>query len=242
MLAMGEKKMHRAVRTGGLTLSVRDSRRDMYLSCTMTSNNSGWEKGWFYLHNDDAGLPSYTRKVLKKKPDAWMYRVSSPARQRRLEPLTNAISQLANVGLTVASVIANFHHQWIIPLMEREFLIYWMIEAANPMSLARSQFLEEPLTQGYATTRAMRVVNPKAVQNRDHDLWSFAMLPDASQVSNVPSPFALFISVFGLTVVAQRQGWVSMPPCRIRQRLRMRRRARGSGLPPIGGNSHRPRR
>jgi hypothetical protein len=49
----------------------------------------------------------------------WVYGVSPPVRQRRLEPLTNAISQLANSRLGVASVIANFHHRQIIPLMER---------------------------------------------------------------------------------------------------------------------------
>jgi hypothetical protein len=57
--------------------------------------------------------------VLKEKPDVWVYGVSPPVRQRRLEPLTNAISQLANSRLGVASVIANFHHRQIIPLMER---------------------------------------------------------------------------------------------------------------------------
>jgi hypothetical protein len=76
----------------------------------------------------------------------------TPVRQRRLEPLTNAISQLANAELTVASVIANFHHQRIIPLMERELLIFEMSDTANPVSLASLWLLEEPLAQGYAAT------------------------------------------------------------------------------------------
>jgi hypothetical protein len=38
----------------------------------------------------------------------------------------------------VASIIANFHHQWIIPLKERELCIFEMSDAANPTSLARS--------------------------------------------------------------------------------------------------------
>jgi hypothetical protein len=42
----------------------------------MTSNNSYWEKGWFYLRNDGAGLPPYTGKVLKEKPTTWAYGVS----------------------------------------------------------------------------------------------------------------------------------------------------------------------
>jgi hypothetical protein len=49
-------------------------------------------------------------------------------------------------------------------------------------------------------------VNPKAVQNSDDHLWSFAMLPDVDQVSTIPSPFAFLISVFGLTATVWWQG------------------------------------
>jgi hypothetical protein len=73
----------------------------------------------------------------------------TPVRQRRLEPLTNAISQLANAELTVASIIANFHHQRIIPLMERELLIFEMSDTANPV-------LGEPVVAGRAARPGVR--------------------------------------------------------------------------------------
>jgi hypothetical protein len=57
MLATPEARVRRAVRTDGLTISLRDSRKEFYMSCTMTSNNAEWEQGWFYLRNDGAGLP-----------------------------------------------------------------------------------------------------------------------------------------------------------------------------------------
>jgi hypothetical protein len=88
---MDERGTRQAVHAGGLTLVLRDTRRELYLLCTMTSNNTEWEKGWFYLRNDGASLPPYTGKVLKKKPDAWVHGVSPPFRQRRLESLTNAL-------------------------------------------------------------------------------------------------------------------------------------------------------
>jgi hypothetical protein len=69
-LAMGEKGTRRAVCDGGLTLAMRDTRKELYPLCTMTSNNADWEKGWFYLHNDGVGLPPYTGKVLMGKTDA----------------------------------------------------------------------------------------------------------------------------------------------------------------------------
>jgi hypothetical protein len=81
----------RAVHTGGLMLALRDTRKELYMPCTMTSNNTEREKGWFYLRNDGVGLPPYTGKVLREKPDAWVHGVSPPSRQRRLEFLTNAL-------------------------------------------------------------------------------------------------------------------------------------------------------
>jgi hypothetical protein len=119
----------------------------------MTSNNMDWEKGWFYLRNDGAGLPPYIEKVLMGKTDAWRHDVSPPSRQRRLESLTTALRHLADTGLGAASIIANFHHRRIVPLMERELCIFEMSDAANPVSLARSRLLQECLLKEYAATR-----------------------------------------------------------------------------------------
>jgi hypothetical protein len=52
-----EPKTHRAVRAGGVTIAVRETRRELYIPCTMTSNNAEWERGWFYLCNDEPSLP-----------------------------------------------------------------------------------------------------------------------------------------------------------------------------------------
>jgi hypothetical protein len=56
-LATGETRVRRAVRGGGLTFALWDTRKELYPPCTMTSNNAKWERGWFYLRNDSAGLP-----------------------------------------------------------------------------------------------------------------------------------------------------------------------------------------
>jgi hypothetical protein len=56
-LATGEAWVHRGVHAGGLTLAMRGSRKELYPTCTMTSNNADWEKGWFYICNVSTGLP-----------------------------------------------------------------------------------------------------------------------------------------------------------------------------------------
>jgi hypothetical protein len=113
------------------------------------------------------------------KPDAWLHGVSLASRQQRLESLTTTLRRLADAGLGVASIIANFHHRRIVPLIERELCIFEMSDAANPMSLACSQLLEERLLKEYAATRARCAINPKMVPHSDDNLWSFVMLPDA---------------------------------------------------------------
>jgi hypothetical protein len=142
-LTMGEARTYRAVRASVLTLVLRDTSKELYPPCTMTSNNMDWEKGWFYLRNDGASLPPYTGKLLMAKTDAWHHGVSPPARQQRLESLLTALRHLADDGLGAASIIANFHHQRIVPLMERELCIFKMSDAANPVSLVRSWLLQD---------------------------------------------------------------------------------------------------
>ena len=70
--------MRRPVRAGGLTLRVREARKDLYIPCTMTPNNPDWDKAWFYLRNDNGRLPVYNGKILTARPESWMHGVSPP--------------------------------------------------------------------------------------------------------------------------------------------------------------------
>jgi hypothetical protein len=56
-LSTPEPRVRRAVCAGGMSILLRESRRELYIPCTMTSNNAEWEWGWFYLRNDEPGLP-----------------------------------------------------------------------------------------------------------------------------------------------------------------------------------------
>jgi hypothetical protein len=128
--------VRRAVRAGGVSVSLRETRKELYIPCTMTSNNDEWERGWFYLRNDEPGLPPFTGKVLKEKADSWWHGVSPSSRQERLESALIALKNLADAGLGAASVLTNLHHRRIIPLMERRLRIFEMSDAADPVALA----------------------------------------------------------------------------------------------------------
>jgi hypothetical protein len=56
-LSTTELRTRHAVRAGGMSLTVRGQRKDDYIPCMMTTNNTDWERGWFYLRNTEPGLP-----------------------------------------------------------------------------------------------------------------------------------------------------------------------------------------
>ena len=62
--------------------------------------------------------------------------------QPRLKVLTDALQRLARKGLTAPAVIANFHRQRVIPLMERRLAIFELTpEAAAEGSRMSSELL-----------------------------------------------------------------------------------------------------
>jgi hypothetical protein len=135
-LTTPEPKIRHAVRAGGMTIVLRNTRKEFYIPCMMTSNNVEWERGWFYLRNDSASLSSYSGKVLMEKADSWHHGVSPSSHQTRLDSLLTALKALADDGLTAGCVLANLHHRRIVPLMERPLRIYEMHEDADPIALA----------------------------------------------------------------------------------------------------------
>jgi hypothetical protein len=192
------------VRAGGVTIAVRETRRELYIPCTMTSNNAEWERGRFYLRNDEPGLPPWTGKVVKEKADSWWHGLSPSSRQDRLDSASKALKVLADAGLTAASVLANLHHRRIVPLMERRLRIFEMHEEADPVALAQSRLLPDLLLQKYAATRARRAVNLRAMRIDDTALWAFTMLPEGPLVSRVPTPLRSFgswsiVMIWGFT-------------------------------------------
>jgi hypothetical protein len=104
------------------------------------------------------------------------------------------LQRLADTGLGAASVITNFHHQRIVPLMERELRIFEMSNTANSTSLARSRLLQDCLLLEYTATRARHAISLNSVSHSDDDLWSFVMLPDTPAVSAALLPPRALVS------------------------------------------------
>jgi hypothetical protein len=179
-----EQRTRHAVRAGGMSLALRAQYKDDYIPCTMTTNNAGWERGWFYLRNAEPGLPPYTGLVLRERPDSWSHCMSPASHWRRLDSLLAALRNLAGRGLTAATVLAFLHHRQVVPLMERPLRIFEMTETANPVALARSRILPSPLLREYAATRVRSAVDTRSLRS-DRSLWDLKMLPTGPLVSRI---------------------------------------------------------
>jgi hypothetical protein len=72
----------RTARIGCANLRTKQGRNDDYIPVMLTSSNSGWHKGWFYLRKDpECALPSYTGCSIAKRRGTRL--VAPPRRSRR---------------------------------------------------------------------------------------------------------------------------------------------------------------
>jgi len=110
--------------------------------------------------------------------------VSPQSKQAKLEVLTNALQCLARKELTAAAIIANFHQQRVIPLMERKLPIFELTLEAPYEGSRTSNVL---LPHNVATRRAKSVV-AEFPDNPD-DLWKIKMRPEAGYISVVSLSF-----------------------------------------------------
>ena len=102
----------------------------------------------------------------------------APAQQPKLEVLTDALAHLAKKGLMAAAVIANFHRQRVIPLMERALPIFKLTPGTQASG---SRMVVELLSR---TTTARRARYAVAEFPHDpEDLWRIKMRPEPGYIS-----------------------------------------------------------
>ena len=114
--------------------------------------------------------------------------MSLQAQQAKLEVLTDALAHLAKKGLTAAAVIANFHRQRVIPLMESALLIFKLTPGTQASG---SRTAVELLPRNTAARRARYAV--AEFPHDPEDLWRIKMRPETGYISLVSfdSEFAM---------------------------------------------------
>ena len=104
---------------------MHQSRQHLYIPAQLASTNRRWYTSWFYLHNDDSGLPPYTGLIVEDCPEKWRYGVPRED-QPKLQPLLEGLERLRDRSLTAAVVVAVFHHRRVLPLMARQRRLFDM--------------------------------------------------------------------------------------------------------------------
>jgi len=110
--------------------------------------------------------------------------VSPQNKQAKLEVLTNALQHLARKELTAVAVIANFHRQRVIPLMERKLPIFDLTLDAPYEGSRTSNVL---LPHDIASRRTKSAV--AEFPSDPKDLWKIKMRPEAGYISVVSLGF-----------------------------------------------------
>jgi hypothetical protein len=81
-LPTSEPRTRHAAHAGGMSLAVRTQRKEEYNPCTMTTNNSDWERGWFYLRNAEPDLPPTLARCSGRGPPPGTKRCPHPSTRR----------------------------------------------------------------------------------------------------------------------------------------------------------------
>ena len=106
----------------------------------------------------------------------------------RSTSLTDALARLARKGLTAAAVIANFHRQRVIPLVERALPIYQLTPGSKVEGSRTSSKL---LSHTNAARRAKYAVAD--FPQDPADLWRIKMRPEPGYISLVSFGFELVV-------------------------------------------------
>ena len=89
------------------------------------STNRRWYMSWFYLRNDDGGLPPYTGRIMGSCLERWKYGIPRED-QPKLQPLLEGLERLQSRCLTAAVVVVAFRHRRVLLLMARRWRLFEM--------------------------------------------------------------------------------------------------------------------
>jgi hypothetical protein len=123
----------RAATIGCANLEMKQGRGGDYIPVTLTSSNSGWHKGWFYLRNDpEFALPAFTGNSVAESRRNWSNGPVKAEQEKILKNHWAVLGRLRGAGVTLAEVIGQYHARGVVPLRRRPLRLYEMMEDRPP--------------------------------------------------------------------------------------------------------------
>jgi hypothetical protein len=112
---------------------MKQGRSDDYIPVLLTSSNSGWHRGWFYLRNDpEHALPTYTGCSIAKSQRNWSDAPAKTEQEKMLKSHWAVLGRLQNARITLTEVVGQYHARGVVPLRRRPLLLYDMTADTAP--------------------------------------------------------------------------------------------------------------
>jgi hypothetical protein len=106
---------------------MKQGRGDDYIPVSLTSSNSGWRKGWFYLWNDpEFALSMYTGNSIAESRRNWSDGAAKAEQEKILKDHWAVLRCLRGAGVTLAEVLGQYHARGVLPLRRRPLRLYEM--------------------------------------------------------------------------------------------------------------------
>jgi hypothetical protein len=99
---------------------MKQSRGDDYILMTLTSSNSNWHKGWFYLRNDpEFTLPAFTGNSITESQRNWSDGPVKTEQEKILKNHWAMLGCLRGAEVTLTEVIGQYHARGFVLLRRR---------------------------------------------------------------------------------------------------------------------------
>jgi hypothetical protein len=146
------KEGSRAATFGCANLWMKQGRGDDYIPVSLTSSNSSWHKGWFYLRNDsEFALPAYTRNSIGQSRRNWSDGPTKAEQEKILKDHWAVLRCLRGARITLSGVLGQYHAREVVPLRRQ------------PLRLCEMTADQAPYT---GTVTAPTLPSPLEVQRR----------------------------------------------------------------------------
>jgi hypothetical protein len=106
-----------AATIGCANLRMKQGRGDGYIPSSLTSSNSGWHKGWFYLRNDrEFALLEFTGNSIRQTQSNWTHGPPQAEQEKMLMEHWAMRERLRKARVTLATIIRKYHARGVMPL------------------------------------------------------------------------------------------------------------------------------
>jgi hypothetical protein len=114
---------------------MKQGRGEKYIPFSLTSSNSSWHKGWFYLNNyPERALSEFIRASIAQESRSWSDRPPKAEQEKMLKEHWAALARLHHARVDLATVIGQYYARGVVPLRRRPLRLFEMTAKRAPFT------------------------------------------------------------------------------------------------------------